>query len=283
MNLYAEWGGIMWIKAAWKWLVASLFVLGSLFCFVMAVSLTLADRMPGATLMASMFVVLMLMHYLPQMEYFKAYGIEAKMRAKLNEADEILAKLKAAAIVSGKIAYHVFGWGSRMSHPVRQKQLVADEVDALLKGAGVSEEQLASIKWQYLRFILYDLDYTLRTAILRALKRQDDILVQRINQLGDSDPLVAGLRERRESVGREQNRHRRGLEDQDDYQQKLETEMPPAGLLDGDIQTALDRIKNRVAQVGNECWRTGRLNAEGAEIIDGKGEKLFDEALAVGS
>lgn len=238
-----------WLRAAWNWGVASLYALGSLFCFGLAVLLTVADKIPGATLMASMFVVLMLMHYLPQMEYFKAYGIEAKMRQKLDEADEILKKLKASAVVSGKLAYHVFGWGSRMSHPVRQKQTVADDVDELLKGAGVSEEQLAKIKWQYLRFILYDLDYALNSAIDVALAKQDELLVRQMNERGErnDDPLVAELQARRSQVREQQRRTRRGLADEDIFAQKLEEGLPPAGVLDANLQIALLKVKNQMA------------------------------------
>lgn len=216
------------------------------------------------------------------MEYFKAYGVEAKMRQKLDEADEILAKLRAAAVVSGKLAYHIFGWGSRFAHPVREKQAVADDVDALLKGAGVTDKELAAIKWQYLRFILYDLDDALRRAILSALQKQDDILVRRMNQAGgqDDDPIVVELRARRARVNEERNRNRRGLADQDNYRQKLEAEMPAAGLLDDDLQAALVRVKDRAARVGDECWHDGRLNNDGAEIIEEGGEKQLEKALA---
>jgi hypothetical protein len=269
------------IKCIWNWIVASLFVLGSVFCFAMAVWLTLADKIAGATLMASMFVVLMLMHYLPQMEYFKAYGIEAKMRQKLNEADEILAKLKAASVVSGKLAYHVFGWGSRVAHPVRQKQAVADDVDALLKGAGVSDDELAKIKWQYLRFLLYDFDNVLIGATLLALQKQDDILVRQINERGgqEDDPVIAELRARRARVDEQVRRGRRGLEDHDVYEQKLLEELPPDGVLDADLQAALIKIKDQATKVGDEAFRGGRLNSDGAEMIESGGAKVLERAL----
>jgi hypothetical protein len=45
---------------------------------VIAVLLALLDRVPAGSLVAGLFVVVTLFHYLPQMESFKAFGIEAK-------------------------------------------------------------------------------------------------------------------------------------------------------------------------------------------------------------
>jgi hypothetical protein len=61
-------------------------------CLVVSIGLAIADREAAGTLAAGLFVVCALLNYLPQMESFKAYGIEAKMRATDVLANE--AKLK---------------------------------------------------------------------------------------------------------------------------------------------------------------------------------------------
>jgi hypothetical protein len=110
------------LKTAIGWAKASAFLIGALLCFVLTVSLALINHVAAATLMAGLFVVLVLFNYLPEMEYFKAYGVEAKMRQKLNEAEAIIKKLKAAAIVSGKLGYLVLHpWLFAISPPQRSK------------------------------------------------------------------------------------------------------------------------------------------------------------------
>jgi hypothetical protein len=49
-------------------------------CLLTSIGLAIADRVAAGSLTASLFVVCVLFHYLPQMESFKAYGIEAKWR-----------------------------------------------------------------------------------------------------------------------------------------------------------------------------------------------------------
>jgi hypothetical protein len=70
---------------------------GAILCFGLTIVLTIADRVPAATLMAGLFIVMVLLNYLPHMESFKAFSVESKMRAKLSDAEDILARLKAAA------------------------------------------------------------------------------------------------------------------------------------------------------------------------------------------
>ena len=59
-------------------------------CLLVSVALAIADKVAAGTLTAGLFVMLVLFRYLPQMESLKAFGIEAKWRERLREADEIL-------------------------------------------------------------------------------------------------------------------------------------------------------------------------------------------------
>jgi hypothetical protein len=51
------------------------------------------------------FVACAFLLYLPQLETFKAFGIEARMQKNLVEAKEILEKVRQALIASAKSAY----------------------------------------------------------------------------------------------------------------------------------------------------------------------------------
>jgi len=59
-------------------------------CLLTSIGLAIADKVAAGTLAAGLFVVCALLHYLPQMESFKAYGIEAKMRVR-ERAEDVLA------------------------------------------------------------------------------------------------------------------------------------------------------------------------------------------------
>src|SRR5262249_50070035 len=106
---------------------------------------------------AGLFIVVVLFHYLPQMESFKAYGVEAKWRQKLNEADEILKKLRRSTLASARLTYHTLGWGSRMGgQRLKDKQAIADAVDEALLDLGFDRVQVAELKKDYIFFAKFD-------------------------------------------------------------------------------------------------------------------------------
>ena len=258
------------------WLLKSLFILGSVFCFAMTTWLTLANKLAGATLMAGLFVVLVLMHYLPQMEYFKAYGIEAKWRQRISEADKILERLRSAAVVYGKLAYHVFGWGSRMSHPVRQKQAIADEVDALLKAADVGAKELHEIKSDYINFILVDITGCTREATSYIIDKQQIRFNQQIKELTNGDAEASDIeqiRNRQKRLLQESQRELRYLPTPETFQEIIQEHLTPKGLLDDDLEKAHARIVSQSSCVGTECISQGRLTNAAAQIIEYKNFK----------
>ncbi len=73
-----------------QWLVEHALMAGATACLFLAIGLAIADRVAAGTLVAGLFVVLVLFHYLPKMESFKAYGIEAKWRERLNNPPQRL-------------------------------------------------------------------------------------------------------------------------------------------------------------------------------------------------
>lgn len=86
-------------------------------CLIASLYLALTDKVAAGTLVAGLFVVLVLFYYLPQLESFKAYGIEAKLRERVHEAEAILGKLRGTAFAQARLTYHTLGWGSRMGDP----------------------------------------------------------------------------------------------------------------------------------------------------------------------
>src|SRR5262245_7101203 len=110
---------------------------------LIAVVLALLDRVAAGALVAALFVILSLFHFLPQMESFKAFGVEAKWRARLREAEDILDKLRRSAIASAELAYFMLGWGSRMDgKSAKIRQTISDQMDSVLKELDVDRNKL---------------------------------------------------------------------------------------------------------------------------------------------
>src|SRR5215813_11513551 len=146
-----------WAKLL-AWLKAHLFKITAGVLLVIAVILALFDRVAAGSLVAALFVVVALFDFLPQMESFAAFGIKAQWRKKLDEAEEILEKLKQSTEASAQLGYFLLGWGSRIGgERASQKQDVADQIDKALAGLNFDRDTLATLKRDYLFFARYDL------------------------------------------------------------------------------------------------------------------------------
>lgn len=254
-----------------KWAIS---LVAATICFALAICLTLLDRIPAATLMAALFVVLVLFHYLPQMESFKAFSVEAKMRARLSEAEDILAKIKEAAKVSAILAYHTIGWGSRMGPPIREKQAVADNVDKLARTVGIDQAELDALKREYISFIIWDLYGVFRKSIYDLKTLLDTELVSKLNAAGgsnDANPEAGTLSKRI------QNLRDFGPEERSypiaDLRESCTALLPMSGLLDDADDKAIRSFLEEIVLAGTACKREGRMTDAAADLIEGKKSK----------
>jgi hypothetical protein len=69
----------LWAKL-FAWLKAHVLKITARTLLVIAVILALLDKAAAGSLVAALFVVVALFHFLPQMESFAAFGIKAKWR-----------------------------------------------------------------------------------------------------------------------------------------------------------------------------------------------------------
>jgi hypothetical protein len=213
---------------------------------VIAVVLALIDRVAAGSLVAALFVVLALFHFLPQMESFKAFGIEAKWRARLREAEEILDKLRKSAMASAELGYFMLSWGSRMGSPrSKVRQSLADQIDSVLNELNVDRDKLAALKRDYLFFAGFDLFQTFDAVV--------DLNI-RTNRL-----------QRRPGIDLLQELPRT------DFRELCHSRIPKADLPEQDA-AILARFADRVADILESCRGVGRVTNEAAELIDSYGQ-----------
>jgi hypothetical protein len=111
-----------------------------------------------------------LLLYLPQLETFKAFGIEARMQKNLIEAQEILEKVRQASIASAKSAYLNFAWANRLGGmSPREKQRALDSVNEQLRAVGVKDEERQVIVKPHVELIGFDLYFTFYNAVRSVL------------------------------------------------------------------------------------------------------------------
>lgn len=160
-------------KSGWgKWLGGYLLLAGAAVCFGVAIYLMVQDKAASAGVASGLFILLLLVRMLPDLESLKAFGIEAVLRKKVAEAEKLVEQLRELATMFGRISYYQFGLGSRMTHPVRTKQELLDQLDKLLIAGGISKGDHAAMKDKYLHFLLYDLNSVLQKVIDQVCRSQ---------------------------------------------------------------------------------------------------------------
>lgn len=131
----------------------------AMFALLCAIYEAMNERISSAGLLAGIFLVAVLLFYLPQLELIKAFGVEAKMRATLNEAQEIVARMKNLAEANAEATYLLIARGNRWGGmPYDEKQRIIDGIDSQLRSLGATDSDLEKIKSRdFIPFIAYDI------------------------------------------------------------------------------------------------------------------------------
>jgi hypothetical protein len=144
--------------------------------------------------MLGLFVLCVGFAYLPQLESISAGMVNLKLSKNIEEAKELLPRVKALAGIDAKVAYSLLAWTNRLSGmPLREKQGMADEIDSQLRSYGVSEGDIDAIKSKYVTLIGYDLsiyfDMTLSQYIINRYgsKRMNDTELTNWSQRWNSE------------------------------------------------------------------------------------------------
>lgn len=139
---------------------AGLIAIGSLF---MAVFEGLNQRFPSAGFLGTLGVVCTFLVFMPKIEVFKVWGVEAKLREvkdTLTEAQVLTKKLNKLASINARVSYILMGWGNRMDGPsAKEKQAVLDEVDKQLADMEITPEERASTTKPFVQLIGIDFYY----------------------------------------------------------------------------------------------------------------------------
>ncbi len=256
------------MSSIWNFIVRWLLIVCAAILLFIAVALALMDRVAAGSLVAGLFVIVALFHYLPQMESFKAYGVEAKWRARLNEADEILRKLQQSTLASAKLTYLTLGWGSRIGGPQpKDKRAVADLVDAALLDLKVDADAIRKMKEDYIFFNNYDLfqvyDEIVQLKITEALAASQ----ARLNSMIGDDAARASLAEEMTSL-RDKQKPIELLETLPNVEVRsfCLSRLPAVELSEQDAAV----LRNFAIQISNEmdaCHKAGRATDRALDLL----------------
>ncbi|TXN27394.1 hypothetical protein [Methylobacterium sp. WL19] len=254
-------------------------IIASSIAFFAAIGLAIADKTSSASLCAAVFIVATLLHYFPQLESFKAIGVEAKLRLRLAEADEIMEKIKKLALVSGTQMYTELAYTGRLvDQRFSEAKTIADEMGEVLEELGFSSEVLRSAKKPYVDMIGVDL-FALVSDVMQelvALKRASYILeVSKLDELTAYEPdhpqhkTYVEMNERSTSISRFSlnanftlNELKNSTLDAVIYQRLVRAHFSDAELV------KIDRLVRDVAEMHRDCINQNKMTEKALTFLE---------------
>jgi len=121
----------------------------SIFTMLGAVYQAFNDQKGSALTLGTIFLVGALIVFLPQVEFIKTLGVEARLRQTVTEAVATLASVRRLAEISARASYLTIAWGNRLGTPsAKDKQSVLDDIDEYMpsNGGWLSDKELAAFQ-----------------------------------------------------------------------------------------------------------------------------------------
>lgn len=242
------------------------------------------QRVASATFLGALGVVCTFMLFMPKLEVFKVWGMEARLVRTLDRAEEIIGKLRRLSLISARTGYMQLAWGNRMASPsAKEKQSVLDEIDAQLAELQVSPSERDAITRQFVQIIAFDF----LQIFARAIQQYGAILFQNLQDKASA----SNSEEDREAVRLHSEKktawHNRTT-DPDvfsrletlDLGKEIDREMP-VEWLDEPARIQAELFKTELLALLKACQQKGGFTREAAEYYDNYSARNNDKAKLV--
>jgi hypothetical protein len=262
--------------------VTGLLAIGAL---IMAAFEGFNQRVGAASFLGTLGVVCTFLVFMPKLEVFKVWGVEAKLQQTVTEAVATLASLKRLAEISARASYLTIAWGNRMgTPPAKDKQAVLDEINSQLAELKVSPEEIAKIQFPFVKMVRLDFFFLFQGvlnqyATIIATKMTDDVHSARDPSAASrvvmkhSERITAWTaRTQKEDPSADLEKH--PLED------VLNDYVPKSGeWLTDKEQGVVQRFKAEIIRLNADCEKKGGYTAEAVAYYDRySGDHNIDKA-----
>lgn len=209
--------------------------------------------------------------YFPQLELFKAFGVEARLRSTLDRAEEIIARLKELAMINAKVTYLTMAWENRLGSPTaKDKQALLDEVDQQLVAFNVTEEERREIKKPLVQMIGLDLNNIYSQVMEQFVNWKRNDLTRRANSEQSEE-----AREALQKFTTEEAKWRTSTQGQTPFKELANYDLEkyliintPAAMMDEQQNAIAERFRAEVLQLYNACREKGGFVPAAAEFYD---------------
>jgi hypothetical protein len=243
------------------------------------------QRVTSAMFLGGLFVACTLMVFLPKLEVFKAFGVEAKLQQTVTEAVATLASLRRLAEISARASYLTIAWGNRLGTPLaKDKQAVLNEIDAQLAELKVSPDEVAKIQLPFVKMVRLDFLFLFQGVLMQYATIKNSKLVDDAHaaagQPGSIDAamkhsdLITVWTARTTNLDWGATLERQSLSD------ALNDFIPKTGeWLDDKELTVFRKFKDEIVRLNADCEKKGGYTAEAVTYYDRySGDHNIDKA-----
>lgn len=227
------------------------------------------DRTASAGTAAAIGFGLLLFRILPDLESIQVLGMQAKLRQRLAEADELMDALRRVASSQSRVAVLSIAYSNRIGGmDWEEKDATYDDLMKQLSEIGIEQPSIDAIAEPYLRMASRDL-LSIFTGVLNEVlpiyRRHHQ---HRLNTLIPSGKIptehdtLAKIRSSQEALKKLDHKTISAVfssgDDYRDIERTCRTLLQPLKLVDEDSER-LDRLLSELSELSKEIWKTKRI------------------------
>jgi hypothetical protein len=232
------------------------------------------DHKASALTLGGLFIASALMFDLPRIVSISAWGVSAQLQSTLDNAKDVIERLKKLAEANAAVTYMTLAWGNRMGTPSAvDKQKLLDDTDAQLRALNVGEAQRLEIAKPLIDLIGVDL----YSAYSRVMYRLVFWLSNAEDRRFQADQSPQSAEQHRAFAAKvadwqKANAGQTPYRDRQDYDLDayLQRDIPTELLSDAQRAKA-QALREQVLALYEGCKRKGGYTPEAADFLDKQG------------
>jgi hypothetical protein len=237
------------------------------------------DRTSSAGVSLALGFGAILFRVLPSLESFEILGLKAKLRERIEKADELLEHLRGVATVFTKVSIQNTTWSSRIGGLTYQIQseLLDEQVAELMK-LDVSLEMIDSVRRPALAMVSYDLARRF-VLVLEKVVRKYEEEYGRVRGALDRLPPDARSAEHGQQTERAVARQKlysvsryrdifQSTPERPEHLSAVLSEVLSLYKLSAFDRVQLEKLAGKLAMLNQRIWTSKRMDAEVGEYLD---------------
>lgn len=232
------------------------------------------QRVTSAAFLGTLGVACIFLLFMPKLEVFKVWGIEAKLQQTVTEAVATLAGLKRLAEISARASYLTIAWGNRLgTPPAKDKQAVLDEIDSQLVELKVSPEEISRIQLPFVKMVRIDFYFLFKGVLDQYAGIINSKLAEDVHHAVDPSAASTIVMKHSEQITAWTKRARNDNPAEDLERQSLEDVLngyiPRSGewLTDKEL-AVIQKFKTEIVRLNADCEKKGGYTTEAAIYYD---------------